>query len=53
MQLTSLTTTVVPVLAETTHEPAVDPWYIGIGTFVILGALLLGVLMFGAGRDHS
>jgi hypothetical protein len=54
MSLTSLTTTVAPVLAETpSHEPAVDPLYVGLGTFAILLALLVGLLMFGAGRDHS
>jgi hypothetical protein len=27
--------------------------YVGVGTFALLVALLLGLLMFGAGRDHS
>lgn len=54
MSLQSIITTVAPVLAEeTAHEPAVSPWFIGIGTFVLLLVLLAGLLMFGAGRDHS
>lgn len=54
MLLTSLIATVAPVLAESTaSEPAVNPWFIGIGVFVLLGAMLVALLMFGAGRDHS
>jgi hypothetical protein len=54
MSFTSLVTTVAPALSEGAHsEPAVNPWFIGIGAFVILAALLVGLLMFGAGRDHS
>jgi hypothetical protein len=54
MSLHSLTTTVVPALSEThANEPAVNPYLIGVGTFVILLAMLVGLLMFGAGRDHS
>jgi di/tricarboxylate transporter len=53
MSLTSLTTTVAPVLAETAHDSGVNPWYVGIGTFVLLTALMLALLAFGAGRDHS
>ena len=49
MLLTSLITTA----AEAASEPAVNPWFIGLGVFVLLVALLLGLLMFGAGRDHS
>jgi hypothetical protein len=49
MLLTSLITTA----AEAASEPAVSPWFIGLGVFVLLVALLLGLLMFGAGRDHS
>ena len=49
MLLTSLITSA----AEAASEPAVNPWFIGLGVFVLLVALLLGLLMFGAGRDHS
>jgi hypothetical protein len=54
MSLTPLITTVVPGLSEgAAHEPAVNPWVIGVGVFALLVAMLLGLLMFGAGRDHS
>ena len=57
MSLTPLIThvaTVVPGLSEGAgHEPALSPYAIGIGVFAVLLALLLGLLMFGAGRDHS
>jgi hypothetical protein len=49
MLLTSLITTA----AEASSEPAVNPWFIGIGVFVLLAALMLALLAFGAGRDHS
>jgi hypothetical protein len=53
MSLTPLITTVVPGLSEGVAEPAVNPWAVGIGVFALLVVLLLGLLMFGAGRDHS
>ena len=31
----------------------VDPWFVGVGVFVLLLALLGGLLAFGGGRDHS
>lgn len=55
MSFTSLTSTVAPVLAESTvHESSgVSPYLVGGVTVAILMAMLLGLLMFGAGRDHS
>ena len=54
MSLTSLTTTVVPGLSEAgAHESSFTPYIIGIGTFVLLMAMMLALVMFGAGRDHS
>ncbi len=54
MSYTSLVTTVAPTLSESAHhELAVSPWLVGIGAFAILVALLVGLLMFGAGRDHA
>jgi hypothetical protein len=51
MLLTSLITTVA---SEAASEPAaVNPWFIGIGVFALLVALMVALLMFGAGRDHS
>ncbi|GAB2883259.1 hypothetical protein [Nocardioides pacificus] len=34
-------------------DPAVSPYVIGLITFLILMAMLLGLLAFGAGREHS
>ena len=53
MSLTPLIATVVPGLSEGVAEPAVSPYIVGLGVFVVLLALLVGLLMFGAGRDHS
>ncbi len=50
MQLTSLT----PVLAEsTTGASGINPWLVGIIIFAVLAAMMLGLLAFGAGRDHT
>ncbi|WP_165372469.1 hypothetical protein [Nocardioides iriomotensis] len=54
MSLTPLVTTVVPALSEgAAHEPAVSPYVVGVSVFGVLLVLMLGLLMFGAGRDHS
>jgi hypothetical protein len=54
MSLTPLVTTVVPALSEgAEHGSAVSPYVVGLGTFAVLLVMLLGLLMFGAGRDHS
>ncbi|MGA9749281.1 MAG: hypothetical protein WBQ50_17645 [Nocardioides sp.] len=54
MSLLPLITTVVPGLAEgAAHESAVSPYAIGIGVFGLFVAMMVGLLMFGAGRDHS
>ena len=39
--------------AEEAGEPAVNPWVIGGGAFLVLLLLLIGVVAFGGGRDHS
>ncbi|MBD8870046.1 hypothetical protein [Nocardioides donggukensis] len=50
MSLTSL----VIVAAEAGHsEPAVHPYAVGAITLVVLLALLVVLLMFGGGREHS
>ncbi len=46
-------TTVLAQGAEETHELPADPLVFGVVAFAILGALLLGVLVFGKGRPHS
>ncbi len=50
MSLTSLAVT----LAESGHdEPTIHPYVIGAGALGILVALLLILLIFGGGREHS
>jgi hypothetical protein len=39
--------------AEEHGEPAVNPWFIGAGVLAFLLFLLLGLVWFGGGRDHS
>jgi len=39
--------------AEENGEPAVSPWFIGGGVLAVLLLLLLGLVWFGGGRDHS
>lgn len=39
--------------AEDAGEPAVHPWLVGGGTLAILLLMLLALMAFGGGRDHS
>ena len=39
--------------AEEHGEPAVNPWLIGGGTLAILLILLVALVAFGGGREHS
>lgn len=39
--------------AEAHSEPAVSPWITGGIALAILLALLVGVVAFGGGREHS
>ena len=48
-----LLTTVVAQSAEETSELPADPMVFGVSAFVVLAALLVGVLVFGKGRPHS
>ena len=48
----SLTAHVVTA-AESAESSGINPWFVGIGTFVLLLAMLAGLLAFGGGRDHS
>jgi uncharacterized membrane protein YadS len=49
MSLSSMVT----AAAEVHSEPVINPYAVGAVTLAILLAMLLGVMMFGAGRDHS
>lgn len=52
MSLSLITTTVLRV-AEEGGEPAVPAWVFGVVAFGILMALLIGLVSFGGGREHS
>jgi len=39
--------------AEQTRELPIEPWAIGLLSFVVLVLLLLAVLSFGKGREHT
>lgn len=47
--------TIVAAAAETEahSDPAVPPWVVGLIAFGILLALLVGLLTFAGGREHS
>jgi|1186.fasta_scaffold878302_2 hypothetical protein len=47
---------VAPLLtlaAETGGIHDVNPWFVGAGIMLLFIVLMLGLLAFGAGRDHS
>jgi uncharacterized membrane protein len=46
-------TSFVTAAAEHSEKPAVHPYLVGAVTLVVLLALLLGLMMFGKGREHS
>jgi len=39
--------------AEATGAAAINPWFIGVGVFLLLMGMLVGLLAFGGGREHS
>ena len=49
----SLTALAVLQAAEEHGEPAVNPWVVGGGTLALLLLMLLALVWFGGGRDHS
>jgi hypothetical protein len=50
MSLTSLLTTASEVPAG---EPAIHPYLVGAASLAILLAMMIALLIFGKGRDHS
>ena len=51
--LISQTALVALKVAEEAGDPPINPWFIGGGMFAILLFLLLGLVFFGGGRDHT
>jgi len=35
------------------EEGGVNPWFVGVGIFAVLALMLLALISFGGGRDHS
>ena len=46
---------ITPLVSLAASNPAggINPWFVGVGVFVLLLVLLGGLLAFGGGRDHS
>jgi len=40
-------------VAAAESSGGINPWFVGVGTFVLLLVMLGGLLAFGGGRDHS
>lgn len=54
MSLSTVHTLVAAAAESEVHsDPAVPPWAIGLVTLVILVGLLVGLVAFGGGREHS
>lgn len=51
-QINTLALTVARA-AEEHGEPAVNPWFIGGGVLALLLLMLIGLIAFGGGREHS
>ena len=49
----NLITTAVVTAAEETHEQVINPWIVGAIAFGILMFLLIALVSFGGGREHS
>ena len=45
--------TLVALAETTTAEGGVSPWLVGPSVFAILVLVLLALISFGGGRDHS
>lgn len=53
MSLTSLALHTATLAAEAEGEAAINPYLVGGIALLILLAMLLALIMFGAGREHS
>lgn len=54
LSLVSATALVVVRAAEESHgDPVVPAWAVGAGTLAILLAMLVALVAFGGGREHS
>ena len=51
--MSSMSLSVLTLQAAEAHEGGVNHWLIGGVTLFILMAMVGGLLMFGAGREHS
>jgi hypothetical protein len=51
--LSQIAVLLTQVAQEAHEEPAVDAWVVGAITLAILLAMLVAVVAFGGGREHS
>jgi hypothetical protein len=40
-------------LATEAESSGINPWFVGAGVLLVLTLAVLGLLAFGAGREHS
>ncbi len=53
MSLSMITAAALQAAEETHTEAAVNPWIVGAVALGILMAMLLALIAFGGGREHS
>ena len=51
--MSTLSLNALVLLTEEVHHEGVNHWLIGGVALAILMALIIGLVMFGAGREHS
>jgi hypothetical protein len=49
----TLTSLIIRASETAGSSSSVHPLYVGLGIFIFLAALLVALLAFGAGREHS
>lgn len=53
MSLSQIAVLLTRVAEESHEEPAVDPWFVGGAALAILLMMLIALVAFGGGREHS
>jgi hypothetical protein len=53
MSLSQITVLLTRAAEESHGDPAVNPWFVGAGALAILLLMLVALVAFGGGREHS